>query len=1374
MPSVIESNIIVRTKVPAPTGGGFKQIVKELTAIDRLLTKIERNVNIGINLSPQAQQVINTLKGAAGGKSGGGGGAGGGAPPLPGGGGFGVPGRRGSIERIISRTEGDITRLEDKFQALRAGNLLKRSDITLIDSEGNITNKERLSNTNLERQERARRDLAEEKFAIRQRLGPTQAEVARESNRSARQQQIQLDQRNQAVLKSLTAQKQADLRVTELLSQGYIVHKIKTEEVTKAGRRYFTHLTELRKVTGSAITGNLAIEIARVDQATGALTKTVVQGSEAIRLMGDRFSNAVAKVGLWLAATSVIFLMSRAAFSAAEAFQELEANTVFLARVGSRLAESGKFEDRLLEAKRLTKVLLEQNQALGGSVRESQLAAAAFARGGKTSKEVAEATEASILATSIAELKQADAAALLSSAQDQFGLSSGKLLGVLDSLNTLSNKYRVSTDDLLQSISRSGSVYSQANGSLEQLASTTAIIAQKTRRTGAEIGNALKTIISRLSSPETTKALLETTGITISDQEGQLKSFTRLLLELQAATGNLTDTEQQRIGVQIAGARQVNILRAALDNVVDVVLAEVEALRKEESAYSEAIQRSGTLDAALARLTANFEGVVGAGSSFGDVLTSIINTINFLLKGALAFDGLVIKIGLAVIGFITLRAVLVRVIPTLAQTAVASHAVADGMFAVLTASAAASGGVAKAGAGIFSVLSKLNIIVSLVSIGVIALATAFNHLEQVQVQSAIAAKEIAQQQKEQASNATSQRRAVQSLGDALLGLIEKQRELNKAREEGRPDLQKEQKNAKDVSRIVSALGIKVDGKDLQNEEKLIKLVDDYKQKRKEAFDADIKGREAEAKTTENSLLSEQQKIKQLEERKKILEDIVNTPRAPDEEGAAIGARLRALEELESVEKQLHETQTAVGQLQTRLLEIPKEIQDIEKAAAALPAAFDFSAKKLRENLEDLITTFEVFKKQQASRQGLSVGFAGADIIQQAKDFERLSEIQQQAIKNLTELAKKVGENSDILKPYKDNLQAVTVEMERLALAAKSKEIASLQKFFDVSNKIADASGRSVALQKKRLEISSRNSLQILAAGGESFQGLELNEAEINIRRQQVRDLIKQIDQANRNAEAHGGPAGLTNEEQIAKIQSLRESLQENLNSLRDLELQRLQDVFKLEEDITKEKVKQREEAAKAIGLLSGEEKIGLLTELGRNRGPISFEQQFFANAETNRLNQQFLPGRLQPGLNPVLPFDKRFIDAGIGISRENLAAEKALQDLINRAGGRQAFIDEQIRRAQQAGIQQQEIEQGVRAPGNNIKAEDVVNNFLKNLDLNLRVDEIDFQPLVNQFQDVVTHINELQTEVVEAIRDIWREVDPIIKHNNIPQVRNED
>lgn len=90
--------------------------------------------------------------------------------------------------------------------------------------------------------------------------------------------------------------------------------------------------------------------------------------------------------------------------------QELEQNTVLLARVGRELGTD--FKSRLEAAKELTDQITELAQATGGSAIEAQKAAAVFLRAGQTQTEALESVRASLIASRIAEIDVSEAATL--------------------------------------------------------------------------------------------------------------------------------------------------------------------------------------------------------------------------------------------------------------------------------------------------------------------------------------------------------------------------------------------------------------------------------------------------------------------------------------------------------------------------------------------------------------------------------------------------------------------------------------------------------------------------------------------------------------------------------------------------------------------------------------------------------------------------------------------------------------------------------------------------------------------------------------------------------------------------------------------------
>jgi len=428
------------------------------------------------------------------------------------------------------------------------------------------------------------------------------------------------------------------------LADGFIASAPKMVTAFDAlGRSVSTVSQEFSKATQVGL-GKYKVELRSIEEATGSLKEKTLVGGAAIRYMGDSFLTAIGKVQLWTAATSAVFLAIQAMKQAAAASQELENNTIFLARVGGglsrverQLAKDGnevfkQFVYRREAARSLTQELLSLSTATGADAIASQRAAAIFARAGQDREETILSVKATLLAAKIAELDVVDAANLLSAAMLQFNLKARDLLPTLDTLNELSNTYRVTTNDLLQSISRTGSVIEAQGGRLSELAAVTAIVSQRTSRSGAEIGNAIKTISSRLVSPEVAKSI-EEVGISLRNQDGTARSLSEVMLELKSTFASLTLAERDQLTVGIAGVRQRNILISAIEGSVDSIIAEIDVLKRAGSAEEEFEESSTTLQSAVQRLTNTLIQFVSVtGGPVAETIKDVINVLQVFLS----------------------------------------------------------------------------------------------------------------------------------------------------------------------------------------------------------------------------------------------------------------------------------------------------------------------------------------------------------------------------------------------------------------------------------------------------------------------------------------------------------------------------------------------------------------------------------------------------------------------------------------------------------------------------------------------------------------------------------------------------------------------
>lgn len=398
---------------------------------------------------------------------------------------------------------------------------------------------------------------------------------------------------------------QAKLDIAALQGEGY--KKVST--ATRVSKTGFTELvSEFQKVERLGI-GQFDVKLARVNETVGGMSKRTLSAAEANRRLGDSFVRNTEKVGLWLASTGAVFTFVRGLQEALRITMQLEEATVLLARVSKNFG-GNTTRDRIPAAKQVQRAVLDFATVTGGDPEEAMRAATVFARAGQNVRDTISSVKASMLAAKIAELDVMEAANLLSAAYLQFGADASQVLPILNQLNVGSNNFRVTTDDLLQSISRAGSVIAQQNGRLTELAAVTAVTGQATTRTGAEIGNAMKTIASNLERVETKGMLFDKLQISTHDMEGATKSYTQMLLDMNIALNQSTEAERNQVAISAAGVRQRNILLVQLRNVVDMIAAENQLIMQSQgynelgSAFEELMDTSQTLTSHLNRLKA--------------------------------------------------------------------------------------------------------------------------------------------------------------------------------------------------------------------------------------------------------------------------------------------------------------------------------------------------------------------------------------------------------------------------------------------------------------------------------------------------------------------------------------------------------------------------------------------------------------------------------------------------------------------------------------------------------------------------------------------------------------------------------------------------
>ena len=264
--------------------------------------------------------------------------------------------------------------------------------------------------------------------------------------------------------------------------------------------------------------------------------------------------------------------------------------------------------------------------------------AAELARQGLSAEETASRLKSALILTRISGLDAEKSVKALTAAINGFtsaGLSANQIVNKMVAVDTA---FAVSTNDLAEAFTRAGSTAEDAGVSFNQLLGLITAVEQRTARGGAVIGNAFKSIFTRLSRGTTISSLQEL-GVEIDATQTGVQKLQALSNALQ----NIADpTVVSKIKELAGGVFQINVVSAALKDIGSQTSIFAKASETAASATNEALTKNKELNKTIAaQINSLVQGVtslaerVGA-ITFGPLLENIIGIAsklsNFLDK----------------------------------------------------------------------------------------------------------------------------------------------------------------------------------------------------------------------------------------------------------------------------------------------------------------------------------------------------------------------------------------------------------------------------------------------------------------------------------------------------------------------------------------------------------------------------------------------------------------------------------------------------------------------------------------------------------------------------------------------------------------------
>lgn len=370
---------------------------------------------------------------------------------------------------------------------------------------------------------------------------------------------------------------------------------------------------------------NASLNVSLNPQSLNASTKQVQQALGRITGQASEFQKSLdastARVFAFGATTAVLNGVT-------QSFKKLVSSTI---EVEKRLIEINSiFQATDATFNKFRNSIFKVAKETGQSFATVADGAAELARQGLSAEETAKRLKASLVLTRISGLDAEKSVKALTAAINGFasaGLNANQIVNKLVAVDTA---FAVSAQDLAEAFSRAGSTAEDAGVSFDQLLGLVTAVEQKTARGGAVIGNAFKSIFTRISRGSTIEQLKEL-GVAIDATQTGIQKLNALSVALQ----NVSDpTVASEIKELAGGVFQINVVSAALKDLGSDTSIFASAAKTASQATNEAFEKNAELSKSISsQINVLVQGLTSLSEkigtiTFGPLLENLIGLAN--------------------------------------------------------------------------------------------------------------------------------------------------------------------------------------------------------------------------------------------------------------------------------------------------------------------------------------------------------------------------------------------------------------------------------------------------------------------------------------------------------------------------------------------------------------------------------------------------------------------------------------------------------------------------------------------------------------------------------------------------------------------------
>ena len=289
------------------------------------------------------------------------------------------------------------------------------------------------------------------------------------------------------------------------------------------------------------------------------------------------FQKGISKFGSWIGASTVVMKTLNEIRKGIQTITELDAA---LTNINYTMDVSST------QLRNIGNSSFEMAKNLKTSTSNVLQALTLYANANETADSILEKTKTAVMLSNVSGISASDTADMLQGVSEQFEIEQ-----TVEGLNHISDVIQNVSQNLAydftkgigainEAVSNSGSVAHMAGLSLEEYSAMVGKTIEVTRQAGSTVGNAYKTIFSRItkasaaegtSEEDISKAeeSLRAVNIEVRKNATEFRDVTDILSDLGKVWNDLSSVEQSNISYNLAGTRQTNILKSLLNGWQD-------------------------------------------------------------------------------------------------------------------------------------------------------------------------------------------------------------------------------------------------------------------------------------------------------------------------------------------------------------------------------------------------------------------------------------------------------------------------------------------------------------------------------------------------------------------------------------------------------------------------------------------------------------------------------------------------------------------------------------------------------------------------------------------------------------------------------------